>query len=151
MSGPFRTRHYDKSGGALAPPDSGSSRWPLALALAAIGGSLTAAGVLGIFALWGLVPLLVGAILFAMSLGLLSGLQRLWLTLAAALAAACAVSFLLFGSEYLWGSPSCSAHPNQVSGQITYWSGATVSWTCVNGQPVITHDSRLPPIRPRAT
>jgi len=114
----------------------------LSSAAAALGGALIGIGTLGIFALYGLVPLLLGIAVVVLSLRHSHGTQRLWNLSAAGLATALTIAFLLWGSEHVWANPSCSQHANQVSGRITYWSGASVSWKCVDGRPVITRDSR---------
>ncbi len=107
-----------------------------------VGGVLIGIGVLGIFALYGFVPLLVGVGIVAYSVRHAARIPWVWLLLVALLAAAITVSFMLWGAEHVWANPSCSQHSNQVSGRITYWSGASVNWVCVNGEPVVTHDSR---------
>src|SRR5437588_12429555 len=109
---------------------------------AVVGGAFIGIGILGIFALYGLVPLRLGVAIIALSLRNSRGTRRLWNLPAAGLATALTIAFLLWGSEHVWANPSCSQHANQVSGRITYWSGASVSWKCVDGRPVITRDSR---------
>jgi len=129
----------------LLPPDMIAARprrilgW---LALAAVGGGLIALGILGIFALYGLVPLLIGIAVVAVSVRYSTTMRRGWPVVTALLAGAVTTTVLLWGSEHIWASPSCSQHADQMSGRITYWSGASVSWICVSGKPVITHDSR---------
>jgi hypothetical protein len=113
-----------------------------AIGAAALGGGLIGVGLLGIFELYGLLPLVLGLLVVALSVWYSTGIRWVWLLITAVLAAACTVSFMAWGAEHIWTQPSCSQHPNQLSGQFTYWSGATVTWICVNGQPVITHDSR---------
>src|SRR5579864_4250892 len=88
-------------------------RW---LGAAVVGGALIGIGILGIFALYGLVPLLLGLVVIALSLRNSGGIQRAWNLPAAALGAAVAIVFLLWGSEHVWANPSCSQHANQVSG-----------------------------------
>jgi len=92
--------------------------------------------------LYGLALVVLGIVVTALSLRHAKKMDRLWRLPAAALAAAVTIAVLLWGSEHVWANPSCSERPHQVSGRITYWSGASVSWICVNGQPIVTHDSR---------
>jgi hypothetical protein len=109
--------------------------------VAAAGGALIGIGGLEVFALYGLVPLVLGMVLVVISVRH-SQTHVLMSLLATVLALIATVSLLLWGAEHIWANPSCTQHPNQTSGQINYWSGASVRWTCVNGQPVVTHDSR---------
>jgi hypothetical protein len=112
------------------------------LTLAVLGGGLIAIGILEIFALYGLVPLLIGIGVVTVSVRYSTTIRRIWPVVAALVAAAVTAIVLLWGSEHVWANPSCSQQSNQISGRITYWSGASVSWICVNGGPVVTHDSR---------
>jgi hypothetical protein len=112
------------------------------LAASALGGALIGFGLLGVFALYGVLPLIGGSAVVILSIRYSKQMLWVWLLLAATVAAAATVAVMLWGAEHIWTNPSCSQHPNQLSGRITYWSGASVSWNCVNGQPVITHDSR---------
>lgn len=112
------------------------------LAVAAFAGVAIGVGVFGIFALYGFVPLAVGIAIVALSVRTLRGRRSVPFLVAVSLAVASTIAFMLWGSEYLWAGPSCSQHPNQRSGQITYWSGASVTWVCVNGQPLVTRDTR---------
>lgn len=112
------------------------------LGVSALGGALIGIGLLGIFALYGLLPLIGGSAVVGLSIRYSKQMAWVWLLVVATIAAAATVVVMLWGSEHIWTNPSCSQYPHQLSGRITYWSGASVSWTCVNGQPVITHDSR---------
>jgi hypothetical protein len=112
------------------------------LAIAALGGALVGFGILGIFALYGIVPLALGVFLVGFGIQRLGKARWFQPLVASAVAATLMVGILVWGAEHIWASPSCSQHQNQVSGRITFWSGASVSWDCINGQPIVTHDSR---------
>src|SRR5487761_780961 len=90
------------------------------IGVAAVGGALIGIGILAIFALYGLVPLMLGIVLVVSSVR--KSKQTLMCLIAVGLALMVTVSFVLWGSEHIWANPSCSQRPNQSSGQITYWS-----------------------------
>ena len=110
--------------------------------VAAIGGVLVGFGLLGVFAAYGLIPLAAGIAIVVILARRDGNVSRLGTVGIAVLFSAGTVGFLLWGSEHIWHNPSCSQHPNQSAGQITYWSGAEITWVCVNGTPVVTHDTR---------
>jgi len=110
--------------------------------IAALAGVLVGFGLLGVFAAYGLVPLAAGMAIVVILVRRRENLARLGTIGIALVFSAGTVGFLLWGSEHIWHNPSCSQHPNQSEGQVTYWSGASVTWVCVNGSPVVTHDTR---------
>jgi hypothetical protein len=110
--------------------------------IAALGGVLIGFGLLGVFAAYGLIPLAAGIVMLVVLVRREENLARVGAAGIALVFSAGTVGFLLWGSEHVWHNPSCSQHPNQSAGQITYWSGASVTWVCVNGSPVVTHDTR---------
>jgi len=111
-------------------------------AIAAIGGVLVGFGLLGVFTAYGLVPLAAGVVIVVMLVRRDENLGKVGTLAIALLFSSGTVGCLLWGSEHIWNNPSCSQHPNQSAGQITYWSGASVIWVCVNGTPIVTHNSR---------
>lgn len=99
-------------------------------------------GIPGVFALYGFLPLAVGAAIAAWTARRLGRAEVIELLVVTVLVAAMTDLFLLWGSEYVWSIPSCAQHPGQQSGEIIYWSGAKVDWTCTNGKTVVTRDTR---------
>src|SRR2546428_85672 len=118
----------------------GSRKWPYLLSVLA--GGLIAFGLLTVFALYGLVPLIIGGALIALAIKEGKGSQRWQAPLLGLAGAVVVLALLLYGAEHVWSQPSCQQHPNQTGGSVTYWSGAHVTWKCVNGQPVVIQDTR---------
>ncbi len=118
----------------------GKGRWPLLLS--PVAGALIAFGLLTIFALYGLLPFLAGLVLIVLIIQQARGVLR-WQAAGLALVSAVIVlAALLWGAEHVWAQPSCQQHANQSGGSVTYWSGAQVTWKCVNGHATVTKDTR---------
>jgi hypothetical protein len=109
--------------------------------MAAVGGALVSAG--GLLVFEGIGWLFVGVALATLVLGFRHAARsdRPLLVVTGLAGAVGVAAALLLGSLYVWNQPSCD-RPGSISGSITYWNGASVGWTCVDGKPLIRWDTR---------